>query len=414
MKIIRSYKAEIILSIVGITIYMIIFFNLKIGVNEFIMFSTPDSLTYLDVTNWIAGADANYGLSVRPILYPLILLVTTKIAGVYGIWMMQLLMWLATLILIFITVRKATNNIFFAFISSTFFASNLSLIALTLHGLTEVTTAFLLASFAFFLTANIDRRRELYYLHGTIIFLVLLTILKPVFFPPLLFTLIILLPLFFIKKYLKQPMRIIILFILLIPLFIQFGIMKINFGEYTVSKIGSITLSNYYFTQGVMRIESKSRIKALEKAQALAGNEKINYILANKQLYYNVFKDNLKANIIARSTSLCYASAYENPGMKSYMNVLNHIYYYIHIVFLFILGILIIFKLKGKDYRNFILLSVLSAIVGYYILTSGVSYLQGDRLILPAIGIWPILYTISLYMLINSMKSIKKRIIQSK
>lgn len=407
MKVIRSYTAEIILSILGITIYMIVFFNLKIGVNEWIMFSTPDSLTYLDVANWLSGADANHGLSIRPILYPLILLVSTKIAGVYGIWISQLLMWMATLNIIFIAVRKATNNMTFAFIASLFFASNLSLIALTMHGLAEVTTAFLLASFALFLIANIDRRRELYYLHGIIIFLVFLTILKPVFFPPLLFTLIIVLPLFFLRKYLIQPTRIIILFILLIPLFIQLGIMKTNCGEFTVSRVGPITLTNYFFTKGVMRVEEKSRREALEKAGSLDRNEKINFILANKQTYYSVFIDNLKENITAKSTSLCYASAYENPGMKSYMDVLNQIYYYIHIVFLFILGFLIIIKLKVKDYKNFILLSFLSAIVGYYILTSGVSYLQGDRLILPAIGVWPILYTISLYMLINSIKSRK-------
>ena len=350
MKSVRSYSAEIIISLVGLAIYMIVFFNLEIGVNESIMFSTPDSITYLDVTNWIAGGDVNYGLSIRPILYPLILLFTTKIAGVYGIWVLQLLMWITTLNLIFISVRKATNSIAFASISSILFVSNFSLIALTLHGLTEVTTTFLLACLTLFLITFLDRRRELYFIHGTVMFLVLLTILKPVFFLPLLFTLIILLPIFFIKKYIKQPKKVIVLFLLLIPLFIQMGIMKINYGEFTVSKISSITLTDYIFTQGVMRVEGKSRNEALEKARSLKRSEKIDFVLTNKKSYFDVYSENLKENITAKPTFLSYPKGFENLGMKSYMELLNHVYYYIHIVFLFILGILIVFKLIVFDY----------------------------------------------------------------
>jgi hypothetical protein len=276
-----KYFHLIFLNLLAIIFYFAIFSNLKVGIDKEIMFSTPDSKTYLDVADWVETGTDSKSISTRPILFPILILISSKIGGIYGIWFLQFIFWLLSANLIFITIKKLTDNIYFSYAGSLLFITNLSLISLTLHALTEVTTTFALSFMAYFIATNLSAFKNLRFIHGLILFLALLTIIKPVFYLPLLFTLLVPLPIFYWRKYKKNPKKLLNLLLILFPLFLQMGIMKAKYGEFKVSKIASITLTDYLLTQGIEKIEGTDPETANEKANSLSPSEQRKYMMEN-------------------------------------------------------------------------------------------------------------------------------------
>src|SRR5690606_19538532 len=99
----------------ALAIYFVVFLNLKIGVNHEIMFSTVDSKSYLDVANALKEGFLHSYTIKRPILYPLVLLVTLNTFGIFGLWLLQVFLWISTLLLIFWTIFRITKNYFLAY-----------------------------------------------------------------------------------------------------------------------------------------------------------------------------------------------------------------------------------------------------------------------------------------------------------
>src|SRR5258708_7439540 len=113
----KAKTADLIfLNLIIIIIYFIVFANLKTGVNENIMFSTPDSKSYLHVANYfINGIETDNAVLIRPFLYPLIILVSFKTFGAYGLWVVQLLFWIVSINLLFLSLKKITGNRFISY-----------------------------------------------------------------------------------------------------------------------------------------------------------------------------------------------------------------------------------------------------------------------------------------------------------
>ena len=201
MKIINLLKDKnfYILNIFTIIFYVVLSLLLELNINNSILYSTTDAKEYLDVANWFVGGEATYGLSIRPFLYPLVIMVTTSI-GNYGIWIAQILMWLLTINFVFYTIKSFSKNIIFPYIGALIIISNLSLITLTFHALTEIITTFLLSIFCYCIVKKHRTMNKLKFIHSVVLFLTLLTVVKPVFYIPLLFVIFIILPVFIIRN----------------------------------------------------------------------------------------------------------------------------------------------------------------------------------------------------------------------
>jgi hypothetical protein len=179
------------------------------------------------------------------------------------------------------------------------------------------------------------------------------------------------------------------------------GIMKAKYGEFKVSKIASITLTDYLLTQGIEKIEGTDPETANEKANSLSPSEQRKYMMENFSVYFDLFFSNIKSNIKAFSTFLLYPAGYENIPMANYMLEINGYYFKIHRIFLFLTFILFVILLRRKEYNNLIILFIFSSLTAYYILTTGVSTYQGDRLTLASISIWIPLYAFILHHLVR-------------
>lgn len=148
-----------------------------------IMFWSPDSQTYRAVGNWLCGLDKTNttldALLIRPFFYPLFLNLSRSFGGVYGVWFFQFLMWVSGGLLIYYVVKNNTGSAILALGSSLIYGSNLTLILITLHALTETMTTFLLAILVF-LISDVRQHQKVYW--PLVIFVTaLLTVTKPVY-----------------------------------------------------------------------------------------------------------------------------------------------------------------------------------------------------------------------------------------
>lgn len=402
----------IILTGIGMVVYIFVFLNLNIDVSNEIAYSTVDSKSYLDVANWLENGVDTEQVSKRPLLYPIILLVATKIGGVYGIWLLQVLFWFFSLNFIFLAIKSLTKSTVTAFIGALVFMLNLSVIALTLHALTEVTTIFLLSMLGYFLTKKMKDYREPQFLHLGLLFLVLLTLVKPAFSLPLYAVLFIVFPIFYLKKHLKYPKHFLKLVLILLPLIIQLTIVKTKYDELTVSTIGPKTFTNYFVAQGVESIESIERKEALEKANAFKGDEELDYVYDNISVYSKQFVWNIVNNINGRPVFLLYPVGNENFEFAEFMKAYNGLTFRLHYLFVILILPLLIILLWKKNYPLLFLLGFFYTLGLYLIVTTGISFWQGDRLTLPAIATWSFLYPSIIYFywkVMNPRKYIPKR-----
>ena len=245
MNTVKSKYILLGLTILALLVYFSIFFNLNITVSKGIMFSTPDSQTYYDVVNWFEHHVDSKSVSTRPLLYPLLLWLTSKIGGFYALWVVHIIFWLLSVNFTFLTIKHLTKNNFFALFGAIIMLSNLSLIVFTFHALTEVTTVLLLSVMLFFVVRKIEQFRSLQFFQTCLFFMVLLTVLKPTFSIPLLILLFIIFPFFYLKEYLKSPLKFLQFGLILVPLIIQISIIYTKYGQLKVSLIGSKTLTLY-------------------------------------------------------------------------------------------------------------------------------------------------------------------------
>jgi hypothetical protein len=375
------------LNFLAIALYSIILTLTKPTISSEIMFSTPDAGSYKDVADWILYHTESESVSIRPILYPILILTSNSIGGIHGIWFLQFAFWLLSINFTFLAIKNLTKSNAYAFAGSIFLISNLSLIALTLHGLTEITTVFLLS----ILILYIARKKEVYlspnFFNICTLLLVLLTLVKPTFYIPLLAVLFIAFPFIYFSKFIKKPTHFLKLALILLPLIVQLCIIKTKYGELKVSLIGSITLREYILPQGVEKIEGISFDEARIKSREFSRKEQLEYMTSHLPTYLNLFFTNIKDNIKGSPTFLLYPEGYENQSLAKYESKYNKAYFILAIILTALTIPILIILYKYRSFPPLVFLLIAFALWLYYILVTGISFWQGDRLTLPSVVI---------------------------
>jgi hypothetical protein len=400
----QLYFDVYLLNIFLLLIYFFVFANLKIGINENIMFSSDDSKEYLATAKEFFNFSETGFSITRPFLFPLILSFSYSIFGPYGFWLLQFIFWILSINLFYFAIKKLTRINLYGIIGCILLGLNLSYIVETFHGLTEVVTIFLLSLLIYIFTSNITRLGELRVFHRCLLILVLLVLIKPLFLYPLIFLLFIVIPLYYFPKYLSSPKQILFLLLIIIPIIFQVSIMKIKYNHFTVSEISSITLKRYLLAQGIQKKNNIDLEEAQLKAEKFTMSEAYTYILNDKIMFAKIFYQNLKDNIRAYPAFLIFPVNYENKLFIKFTTKMNEIYYYLHIIFVLpVLFFLVYFFIK-KNIRSLIIIVLLGGLNYYILITSAISSWQGDRLVLPALPIFLFLY---LYIIMNVNRMIK-------
>lgn len=398
----------LVINLLLIVIYFTVLRGLNTGISESILFSTNDSLSYLNVANLRPGSGSIDSLAIRPFLFPLVIALTFKTFGAYGLWLFQFLCWLATINFLFLAVKKISNSVI-GYAAITLIAGNLTFTVLTLHALTEASTLFLLSLLLFFITKSIHRRKELGFIHRILLILVFLTVIKPLFYPFVLMTVFIILPVFYFKQYRSTTKKLITLLLILSPVLLQQGFMKYRYNQFKISMISDITLRDYLFTDGYAVINKIDRDSALTVAKQFEPSQITSYIREHKNVFMAVYLTNLRNNCNGYPLYLDYPAKMGNPGYIRFMLKMNGYCYNAHFIFFPLIVILMLLLCFQKRISEFILLFIPALLLYYILLTSGISGYQGDRLTLPSLPLWIFLYLLSLYYIYDLLLALVKK-----
>ncbi|XOV67702.1 MAG: hypothetical protein ACFHU9_00760 [Fluviicola sp.] len=186
--------------------------------------------------------------------------------------------------------------------------------------------------------------------------------------------------------------------------------MKMQFNSYSISNISERTFERYLLADGIQKMNHVDREKALEITTAMSSNEQKQLFLNNWGIYKDIFLFNLEKNLKAKSTFLNFP---EGTGSTSYykmMEKMNMLYWYIHLICFPLSLLLLIFSVLKRDSEKFLITAGIIGLGCYYILVSGISHSQGDRLVLGAMPLWLIGY---LYVLNQTFTWIQNKVNRS-
>ncbi len=402
--VLRKYQNELIVTAIATGIYSLVMLLIKPGVNTETMFASVDARTYLDTGKYyLEGFDSPFA-EIRPFLYSCFVYLTYTLGGTFLLWFFQFIFWLGTVILTWKTVLYFTKNKTLSAISVALILVNFSFAALTLHAITEVITAFVLSLAAYQFSRNGSRLKSPGLAIQLIFLLVLLTVIKPVFEVPLYFVLLIVFPVFWARNVFKTRKYTLFFFMSLLPLVFQISVMKTQFQTFRVSRISNNTFTEYLFAQGIERNEKISREDAVAKAYTMSPEEKSEYLQKYIPDYFALLTGNMKGNITGIPLFLHYPYQYKKNSVTLYMEAVNKTVLIIHYVAIILLIINSIILIKNKNYSQLVLILTLSGLILYYLTTSGISFWQGDRLVISVLPLWAILYPVMGWIIYKNFK----------
>lgn len=395
----KQYKDIYILNYLLIVIYYLFFSSVHLDINSGIMFTTYDSYTYRNASDEFYKFSETGFSNFRPFLYPLIINLILKPFGAIALWWMQVAFWFVSINFIFLSIKTITKSTVLSFIGALLMAINFSYFGLTMQCLTEVTTILLLSCLVYFMSTHFEQIRLLTFFHPVLFIFVLLAVLKPVFFLPVLFLLFIVLPFFYLTKYKTAPKQLITLLLILTPLLYQLTLMKVKYNTFSVSQIGNETFRNYLFAQGFQQNNSISLENARAQIKTMTDTEVNTYYFENKTTYIKIYFENLKANLNAFTSFLIGPRGFIYIGLGKYMTYVNSIYFYLHLIFIIPILTILYLSYKRKSWNILILIGGCFCLVYYLFLTSPVSFNEGDRLIITSMPIWIFLYSVTYHYL---------------
>ncbi len=384
----------------GFISFLILHQFLDVSLTENVMFDyfhpEADSYSYFEVGQWIYHQTPSPNLAYRPVLFPFILISLFEIGGAWAIFVYHIVIYCWAHFLLHMAVKKISNSIIIASLASFLFLSNFTLIGLTFHGLSETTVIFGLCIIIYILAKRIAQEISSERFWSLIILAIsLLVLVKPVFLIPALIVLVL-------SAYmlLRRKLKIIksIIFsatISVLMLIGQAAIVKQNFGEFKISKIGAVTYKNYLFSQVYVHKHQMSRAYSMQAVNEMSETELKDFATSNLKLTIRTFCYNIKDNIQADPFMQVYKDEECSKSSVQYMKVYNNSLFY----FLIVIGVLVFFQIimiyKSNPQRSAMILCIFMLLL-YMVCITGIAYGQRDRLIITSLPIWIFLGTLML------------------
>lgn len=399
---ISLHKERIILN-VGLVFYLILMIcNLPFSANDHVMFLTQDSTEYLATGKEFFNFAQTGFSETRPFLFSVFVSVFHFIGGATLLWILQLVFWILSANLLYTSLKLFTGKFVWALVALFIFCANISLIALTYHALTEVSTVLILTLLIYTLVRNKKALFKQNVFFKILALLVILTLVKPLFFLPLIGFLLIS-PFIYLNEFKRRPKGLYTAILILAPLLMQMTVMKIKYDHFTVSRISELTLRRYFVAQHIEYAQEITREEAIPIAEQMSTHELMRYFSANRSKFWRLFNENIKFNVNAYPSYLALEEKMTHKGFFNFMESTNHWYYDIYRysrIFFFLFVVYALFWRKLVDNLPIIFLGFLS----YYIIwTSGISFYQGDRLVIASLPLWIFTDLVLLQLLLRAL-----------
>lgn len=392
--------------------------------------SIPDTKTYIEVGAWLTGQTsfehAAFSLAIRPIGYPAFLITCLKITPVLII-LFQSLFWVISQWLIFRIAKEQLKGNTLPFLVSLISISTIGAMLMNFLGLSESLYLFLLISALYFLNCY-DKKKLAIFAGIGILFLALGAIVRPSGFYPF-----ILVVIYFLLLWFRRPTRLFMILVFSLPIIMQTGLMFNKFNSPSISFISYLAIDHYLlarydsitkkisfheareirrqsdesvsFTQNT---SPKSTAAFVTKTQ----NDFSKVIAENPVQIINVFNKNIYYNVTMGSPFVNFGS--ERPLFEHITRLQNLARSFgggtLALISLFVSITHLLTKFINKTTTNRDYELLLSLLTIYFILTTGFTLLQGDRITLPVYQLFPILLGIWTQRIIRFSKSFSREI----
>ncbi len=341
-----------------------------------------DARSYLSAANWLFGFADEGAILIRPWIYPFYLGLNKALFGVRGedmMWFGQMLMWFGSISFLYLTLHNITNKMPLAILGAMFFLIHPSPLILTFHGLTETLNILLLTIFLWLLTHD-EKRNDML----LILLLVLLTATNPTYQLQL-----ILFVLYWLVRNFKvlTIKRVVLGALLLVPIWIQFGLTYSYNRSLTFSEIGSYTFKNYFIASVYMKNEGTEWRPTMALIENWDTSDQLDYLNAHHRDSVLVYFENLiEDNLLTHS----FFALGENNLAKNFTRDLNYAAVFLHILFLPLFGyFLLTQRFSWQQKEPLIVIYVMFLI---QTLVTGISAGQEDRLIITGLPLWIVAY----------------------
>jgi hypothetical protein len=392
-------------------------------------YTSGDSQTYFNVGQWLIGeksfSEVKQSVAIRPFFYPLFVASLEKIHP-WAIIIFQFILWETQILLAYFCGTLISKSPAASFIFSLFCATFLSPIGISLHVLSETLTSFLLTISLLFLIIYTEKHNNKFILIH-IATLSLCSVVRPVYF--YLFFLDASLCFFFLSM--NKVKLLIILIVISTPVIFQISIMMIKFNINNVSFIDTLAFNDYYLSKIELykrKIEknenSAAQIHAIRNGRRMwlgdaidkYGYKEARYFV-NRELWktitffpydsFRLFLDLILENSKQPSNFLASKNYiterrffFISLAQSATLRMLN---------LSSLLLSLLIFISRKKQYTNsyFVNMFLFLSIYMVYI-SNGVSFWQGDRLIVPVYFISAIWFFYQINMVRNILLPCRK------
>lgn len=390
----RSRWIWIVINAGAVLLYSLVSLKLHLKPDAAIMFATPDSQEYMEVGRSILDGTPGELLLRRPYLYPVLIASLRSLIGVWGIWSVQALMWLASMNLVALAVLRTTRSWTWTIAAAVLMATDLSMIALTYHGLTEVMSIFLVSIIALWLSTHRGKYRELPFFNGLVILLAVLTIIRPVFVWPA--SAFLVLGVLVHHRRLISPPRNVLPVLIVIGLWVpQLWFSYARTGSPSISNIGPVTYHDYLFTQVVMEVEQLPQDSAKARISRMSDEQASGYGAEHRSTMLHILQQNVEQHIAADPMFLIYPPGTGNRTLYAWMYAVNRDRGTIHWWMLCALMIALILR-RWIPSLHTAEVAACSALIWYLFITSGISHWQGDRLVITAVPLFTVAYVVLL------------------
>jgi len=299
----------------------------------------------------------------------------------YVLWFIQFLFWLGSLNFILMSIRHLTYQKLHLVLSFIIFVSSISIIVLTFRAITESMGIFLISLWVYlFIKFKLDNISHTQIFLLTFI-LSLLTILKPIFQIQLAIYLI-----YIAYHHYRKPKTIAIVIIAISPVLLQLLFMAEFHGVLSLSKIGDITFKRYlaakvYAISQYNSVQNQYIYEARNWTHDKSYFDILKFFIQHPRPTAIAFSQNvITENLLAASQ---YAGS-----LNGITQTLNTIYFCLHFLF-FPTTLYVIFH-SPQDTK--LKISYLYLWFIFIVLSSGISFWVGDRLWIPTLPLWLIVY----------------------
>lgn len=387
-KVQRNYDVVLIVNLIFIIFTVVFNWAEPLTDLQQVIYSRGDSLDYLGAANWLfdyRDSSELFGfINIRPFLYPLIIGIIRVLFGEqypYVLYYTQLVLLCLSANLISHAILRFSSSKQLAVASTLLLLSNFSLMGLTRHALSEITSLFFVSLFIFEALKPDEGNRQ----SCALLFIVLAAVVRPIYLIMMSIWLLYYLCTYKFKK--NQILWDLFKFFLcLLPIFIQYYLVYLYTNKLFFSEISTLTFRDWFMSQLYFKVEWQTTWTFEQAKSAVAG-------MSSVDMMTYIFKHWRDAQYIYRTNilqeSLLYSAEY-GPAAWHDLSVKIHTSFAILHGVMF--PVLCFYMIKAAKKRFFLPILVIYVFFIIHVLSTGISAWQGDRLIVTAAPLWITVY----------------------